>query len=1196
MALLTNINGKFSVSDAGAVTFNNAFTFPTSDGSANYVLKTNGSGQLAWAADNDGGDINGSGTANTVTKFTGAKTIGNGPITFSGNNSTFDGTIDAVGNITTDGIFKVDSAPDNNILEVDQSGRKMALKTSFAANTTDSFWAFRVSTGATNGATTDALIVKPLQATFAGNLGVAGKTPAYGLNLAQGTGSGNKIAWTDVTPNFRASMWANSSDDKFKIATGNASSVETVALEIDTSQNAAFAGNVNIGGTALVTPNTNFDNLVISQNGNSGITILSNSANDGGIYFGDNNSNNRGQIKYLHGNDSMTFATNDGAPSLTLDSGLNATFSGNVNIINTSANPTITLVENSGGTQNAKIEFDQAGENALYISTNYISPSDSNRILLQPGSYPALTASGGANGSINTKVEISGTLRANRNIQTPNSDLSTGSNPTNFGVYTSEVRLIDTPNGGLKSCRVITDNYGEWILVGRFAASAMTSIQSTWSSESGLDTSTSQSTTTKFSADFGDSYPTEVRIMGATDFTKWRDTRTIDWIYGVPEGRQWKYFFSGGAANGMTSVGPNHSGNNKFGWNINGSYDGFGRWVNPAQTSVGMSDSNVTNPSAAYTTATTNAFNWEGASDAKMTVSATRTFSGQDSFETAGFGNDDNIQGFFDEYPGETNNMQGGVDFSSAVWVLIKLPNASSGGGGTSFWKANGNNIYNTNSGNVGIGTTTPLANLDIGNDSGSIYQRWSYDNPGANNYFLSLSETVTSGNVRFCFNQRNAGTNYNNVLVFNQGKVGIGTADPRAKGLEIFRAAGLSGTPQLIISTGESSSRDYSFATDVMAAGDFAILDGVASSAANVRMRFVGGGTTIAFRDNNTTELGRYVNTNSGGAIKRIRMRQGGEIHFGDTAVSSPLGITEGAWDTFTDQDFLSIYARNRLDIYTYPLGNTKTASIGRADGSSYILGSLGIGLTSVGNFSLRTLGAISGTNIYANSNGGGFVFGASTSEGEYITRPSGTSNMNFYTNGQPRIVIESGGQVGVNNTLPSATLHLTALTNNGVPFKLQGHTSTTVEQMLMYTSKAAATNWYWIVAQANSVNQLIIYGNGDIKNKNNSYGQISDVRLKENIVDAKPKLEDIKKLKVKNFNLIGDDLKQIGLIAQEVEEVFPGLVNEDKEPDIEGGEEGGVYKSVKYSVLVPILIKAMQEQQEIIDDLKSRIEQLEN
>ena len=342
-------------------------------------------------------------------------------------------------------------------------------------------------------------------------------------------------------------------------------------------------------------------------------------------------------------------------------------------------NSQILMYDNSGGTQNASITFDQAGENQLYITTNYVSPSDSNRILLQPGGSPALTAYGGANGSINTKVEISGTLQANKNIQTPNSDLSTGANPTSFGVYSSEIRLIQTPNGGLKQCRVITDNYGEWILVGRFAANAMTTIQSVWSSESGLDTSTSQSTTTKFSADFGDSYPTEVRIMGATDFTKWRDTRTVDFVYGVPEGRQWKYFFSGGATNGMTFVGPNHSGNNKYGWGINGSYDGFGRWVNPIQTSVGMSDTNVTNPSAAYTTATANAFNWELASDAKITVSATRTFSGQDSYLTAGFGNDDNIQGFFDAYPSEVTNMQGGTGFSSAAWVLIKLPNFSSG-------------------------------------------------------------------------------------------------------------------------------------------------------------------------------------------------------------------------------------------------------------------------------------------------------------------------------------------------------------------------------------------------------------------------------------------------------------------------------------------------------------------------------------
>jgi hypothetical protein len=112
----------------------------------------------------------------------------------------------------------------------------------------------------------------------------------------------------------------------------------------------------------------------------------------------------------------------------------------------------------------------------------------------------------------------------------------------------------------------------------------------------------------------------------------------------------------------------------------------------------------------------------------------------------------------------------------------------------------------------------------------------------------------------------------------------------------------------------------------------------------------------------------------------------------------------------------------------------------------------------------------------------------------------------------------------------------------------------------------------------------------NGNLRNRNNSYGQYSDRNIKENIVDATSKLEDVKKLRIRNFNFIGDDLKQIGLIAQETELVFPGLVENDLNP------QGDEVKSLKYSVLVPILVKAMQEQQAIIDDLKSRLETLEN
>jgi hypothetical protein len=136
-------------------------------------------------------------------------------------------------------------------------------------------------------------------------------------------------------------------------------------------------------------------------------------------------------------------------------------------------------------------------------------------------------------------------------------------------------------------------------------------------------------------------------------------------------------------------------------------------------------------------------------------------------------------------------------------------------------------------------------------------------------------------------------------------------------------------------------------------------------------------------------------------------------------------------------------------------------------------------------------------------------------------------------------------------------------------------------------YTSSNMNTSGaYHMVFQADNgssvTNMLLCDLNGNLRNYNNSYGQISDISLKENIVAATPKLEEVKQLEVKNFNFIGNDLKQIGLIAQDVEQIFPGLVENIETP------EGDEIKSVKYSVLVPILIKAIQE-------LEARVAQLE-
>jgi hypothetical protein len=119
-------------------------------------------------------------------------------------------------------------------------------------------------------------------------------------------------------------------------------------------------------------------------------------------------------------------------------------------------------------------------------------------------------------------------------------------------------------------------------------------------------------------------------------------------------------------------------------------------------------------------------------------------------------------------------------------------------------------------------------------------------------------------------------------------------------------------------------------------------------------------------------------------------------------------------------------------------------------------------------------------------------------------------------------------------------------------------------------------------------STYNIQINGNGNITNANNSYGSLSDESLKENIVDATPKLNDLMAVQVRGYNLKDDEkkTKQLGVIAQELETVFPSMV--EVEPD-------GL-KSVKYSVFVPVLIKAMQEQQALITSLTARITALES
>ena len=70
----------------------------------------------------------------------------------------------------------------------------------------------------------------------------------------------------------------------------------------------------------------------------------------------------------------------------------------------------------------------------------------------------------------------------------------------------------------------------------------------------------------------------------------------------------------------------------------------------------------------------------------------------------------------------------------------------------------------------------------------------------------------------------------------------------------------------------------------------------------------------------------------------------------------------------------------------------------------------------------------------------------------------------------------------------------------------------------------------------------------------------------------------------------------RDLGLIAQEVEEVLPEIVHEHEMPLMEDAEAGKTYKTVDYEKMVGVLIEAVKEQQTQIDSLKAQLEQLKS
>ena len=375
----------------------------------------------------------------------------------------------------------------------------------------------------------------------------------------------------------------------------------------------------------------------------------------------------------------------------------------------------------------------------------------------------------------------------------------------------------------------------------------------------------------------------------------------------------------------------------------------------------------------------------------------------------------------------------------------------------------------------------------------------------------------------------------------------------------------------------------------------DMSVRSGILGTGSYLPMTFYTGGSE-RMRLDTSGNLGLGV-TPGTWSRKAIQIGGGGSAAY---VVNSSGTMVMGTNARFNSGDFYinngnaALYAIQDNGVHAWLTAPSGTAGNAISFTQAMTLdasGNLGVGTTSP-SVRLEVNGASEGEYFRA---GGGtisarslqfssFTVSGLTGVGHQINVPNANGVLSFATGSTERARIDSSGNLLVGMTSASDTT-IGAYVNkdaNSGRFTANGNNGTNGAGFLVNRTDTAAA-------------VFLVRPNGNVLNANNSYGSLSDSKLKENIVDVTPKLEKLNQVRVVNYNLIGDERKQIGVIAQELETVFPSMVEEANDMDSEGNDLGTTTKSVKYSVFVPMLIKAIQEQQALIQTLTARVAALE-
>ena len=571
-------------------------------------------------------------------------------------------------------------------------------------------------------------------------------------------------------------------------------------------------------------------------------------------------------------------------------------------------------------------------------------------------------------------------------------------------------------------------------------------------------------------------------------------------------------------------------------------------------------------------------------------LSTTQTFTGAKTFSSGGI--------FSSSSQGKLKLVAGSNEYLS-----LEFANAS----GTTQWEISKNNTHDLYfykggykmmlkaDGKVGIGTTSPASKLTVvGGTSTFVYDN-SPQGTASSVYrdaVFGSTQTVNTG-----------------ITIFGTGQTGIafGDAASHIRGQVRYQHSsdtlelGAAGNINLSISSGGLAT----FSNDIELAKATRTTIYTSASNANLHLKSVGGNVQL-----NDDSTGNVEMVNGGGnvgigGITNPTYR----IEANTTSGGNGIKILRGADSMFEEfqstSGIVSLAASGSNGSFSFRTGTTVGTTTPRLTISSG--GFVGIGIT-LPSDKLH----VENGNIRLKSNSDGStgilkLFDASGSESGQVY-PSG-GDLRIYSPND--VIFNMGGDVLIGTT---------DTTIKGKTTIEYGSNTTTNPTLLLRNGGGSAA----FATFSTGTGATTLFGYIQRSGSGINYASNSDYRLKENVTPITDALYRLNQLKPSRFNFIGyADNTVDGFIAHEVQDIIPesicgekdGMREEEYEvtPRIEEvlDEEGNViteaveavmetrsvpdYQGIDQSKIVPLLTAAIQEQQTIIEDLKSRIQTLE-